>query len=432
MAQADLSTSRWPFIKKLLFCFVFILFLLYIFLNPNEVVPYSYYLHILYIQPFNNLVEWLAKDVFHFVNPSIQFYNSTIDTIFGYITALFIVLVALIAALIWVLIYSKTNNYNRLHKILILILRYYLAITLIAYGAIKIIKLQFPALSPAMLVQTYGNSTPKDLAWAFMGYSTGYNYFLGFIELGVGLMLFFRRTSTLGSLIALGIIANVVAFNYSFDVNVKLLTTVLLLMTLFLLLKDITRLANFFFLNKTIYPENDAPVYFKAQWKNTALVIAKCAFIVFIVFFDLHGDFIRAKQNTEAMRSPLYGVYNISTFIIDRDTLKPLTTDTVRWNQLIIGSPQGSANVILMNGTSRGFLFKADTLNSVITLCAKKDKSDKYTFTYNRDAPGTLILTGNRNGHPLKVELKRFDIDKFPLMGHRFRWIIDRNLNRGK
>ena len=56
--------------------------------------------------------------------------------------------------------------------------------------------------------------------------------------------------------------------HFTFDENVKLLSTLLMVMTLFLLYKDIRRLIDFFFLNKVIHPKDSSSYHFKQKWKN--------------------------------------------------------------------------------------------------------------------------------------------------------------------
>ncbi len=426
MEQPDPGTAEWSLIKKLLFCFFFIFFVLYIFLNPNHIVPYTDFLNKVYIQPFADLIAWLAKDVLHIVSPAIKFYNGTIDSVFGYLSVLFIVLVAISGSLIWLLIGRKTRNYHKLYNALTVLVRYYLAFTMIAYASFKIIKIQFLSLSPVMLLQTYGNSTPKQLAWSFLGYSAGYNYFMGSIELVAGLLLFFRRTTTLGSIIALGILANVIAVNFSFDINVKLYSIVLLTMALFLLSKDITRLFNFFALNKIVYPSVDPSMRFKKEWKNTALLVSKYTFILYVIFFGLRANFYRALGDRDSpVKPPLYGIYNVTTFIRNGDTIKSLATDTTRWGRLIVSAPKGDASIMLIDGGVRPFVFKPESAKKRIVMYARSDTSDKYTFTYDLSKDSVLVMRGKWRRDSLEIKFKQYDFNKFPLINHRFRWILD-------
>ena len=424
MPSSDLDLAQWTPGKKQLFRFFFIFFLLYIFLNPNDIVPYSYVLHRVYMQPCNNLIAWLANDVFHLDIPITG--NTTTDTSFNYFTLSFIFCTGCVGSVIWMFADRKSANYTKLYSFLIIVLRYYLAITWIAYGSMKIIRLQFPELTPVMLLQTYGNSSPRGLAWAFMGYSTGYNYFIGFTEYIIGLLLFFRRTSKLGALLSFGALANIMAFNYCFDDNVKLLSTLLMAMTLFLLSKDIRRLINFFFFNKVIQPEDFSSYRFKQKWKNTTLLILKCTFILYLLVFDLYGFSSRVKQyGTDTQKPSLYGIYGVQTFKRNRDTIKPLITNNTSWKKLIVSSIPGNASVMLVNDSLKYFIFKTDTIKKTIEMYSEKDGSDKYTFNYSIVKDSTLILNGKWRSDSLQIQLKQYDLNKFPLINQKFHWIID-------
>jgi hypothetical protein len=424
MPQSDLALTEWPFIKKHAFRFFFIFFILYIVLTPNDIFRYSYVLHNIFKQPFTGLVIWFGESIFHVAisGPG----NATLDTTFGYPSILFIFLLALTGSTVWAVGDRKASNYNKLYDVLVVVLRYYLAVTWIVYGSVKIIQLQFPPFTPAMLLQTYGNSSPRGLAWAFMGYSAGYNYFIGFTEYAIGLLLFFRRTSTLGNVMGLITLANVIAFNYCYDVHIKLLSSVLMVMTLFLLAKDSRRLINFFLFNKTIQPEDTPTFRFKEKSKNTILLTCKYGFILYVVFFDLYGNFARAKQEgIGTQKPPLYGIYNVKTFIRNKDTIKPLTTDTTRWNKLIVSSVPHNASIMLMNDSMRYFVFNPDTVNKKIVMYAEKDTADKYAFDYSLPKPGVLTIRGKWHKDSLEIDFQQYDLNKFPLNHNSFHWIID-------
>ncbi|HVS63755.1 MAG TPA: hypothetical protein VMT85_09690 [Thermoanaerobaculia bacterium] len=80
------------------------------------------------------------------------------------------------------------------------------------------------------LSQTIGESSPMGLLWNMMGYSRLYNLFSGGVDVLGGVLLLFRRTATLGALVAIGAMANVVLLNFAYDVPVKLYSMHLLLM----------------------------------------------------------------------------------------------------------------------------------------------------------------------------------------------------------
>ena len=59
----------------------------------------------------------------------------------------------------------------------------------------------------AKLVQPNGDSSPTSLLWILMGSSAAYSAFTGAVETLGGVLLFNRRTTTLGALISLGVLA---------------------------------------------------------------------------------------------------------------------------------------------------------------------------------------------------------------------------------
>ena len=69
-------------------------------------------------------------------------------------------------------------------------------------------------------------------------------------------MLFFRRTVLLGGMGAAGVM-NVVLLNYCYDVPVKLLSTHLFLMALFLLVPDAGRLWAVLVMNRAVEPVHE-------------------------------------------------------------------------------------------------------------------------------------------------------------------------------
>ena len=113
---------------------------------------------------------------------------------------------------------------------------------MISYGAVKVIKSQFPDPSLARLMQTYGDSSPMGLLWTFMGASKSYNIFTGGVECLGGFLLFIPRLTTLGALVSIGALANIFMLNMSYDVPVKLYSFHLLLMAVVLAAPDLRRL----------------------------------------------------------------------------------------------------------------------------------------------------------------------------------------------
>ena len=424
------ATAGWPLYKKLLFRFFFTYFLLYIFFNPNGVLPHIDDLYGIYIGPFHGMVVWIGKHILHLSQPITVFTNGSGDTTYDNIILMLIALLSIVSTLVWSVIDRQRQGYNKLFYWLTVVLRYYVAITMMSYGFFKVIKLQFPFPSFGSLMEPYGNSSPMGLAWNFMGYSTGYNYFTGIAELSCGFLLLFRKTTSLGAVMTLIVAGNIMAINYCFDVPVKLLSTTLVMMALFLILKDIRRFSNFFFFNKPAGPSDITPHRFKRKWKNITLVTIKYVLIAYTVVFDLYGVVQAEKQyGAKAPKPPLYGLYEVKAFIVNKDTLKPLTTDTVRWNKLAI-SYTGNAMIKFMSDSTSYFAFNVDTVKKKIVMNKYSDTIHKWLFTYTMPKKDSLIIKGVYKKDSIKVGFHRFDANKFLLVRRGFHWINEYPYNR--
>ena len=424
------AVAPWSFTQKFVFRLFLVLFLLYIFFNPNGVLPYSDYAYEFYIQPFHTLMVWIGKDILHLSYPITVFTNGSGDTTYDYIVIFFIAVVSLIAAITWSLIDKKTKTYNKLFYWLCVIVRYYVAITMFSYGFVKVFKLQFPFFSPDRLLEPYGNSSPMGLAWNFLGFSKGYNYVMGFAELSSGILLLFRRTATLGAIVTLVVAGNIMAINYCFDVPVKLLSTALVVMALFLLAKDIHRVVNFFFLNKPTNAANIAAPVFRKKWQNIATVILKYGLILYVAITNV-------LQATEAMKEygdvapkpPLYGIYNVEYFIRNNDTIAPLATDTTRWKKLIVSYPEYSF-VQFMNDSTKGFAFKPDTIKKRIEIFSYNDTTKKSNLVYSFPQKDILLLTGKLDSNSVVIKMRKYDLKNFRLINRGFHWVNEYPYNR--
>ncbi|GAA3957889.1 hypothetical protein [Mucilaginibacter dorajii] len=420
----------WSGIQKLALRFFLVFFIVYIILDPNGFLPYADPLFNLFINPFHTFIPWLAKNVLHMAKPITDFTGGSGDTTYDYLVLLFVAILSAVSAVIWSVIDRKARNYNKLFYWVCVIVRYYVALTMLSYGFIKIIKLQFGSPTPGRLLESFGDASPMGLAWTYMGYSTGFNYFTGIAEVSCGLLLFFRKTTTLGAVLGVVVAGNIMAINYCFDVPVKLLSTMLVAMSIFLLSKDALRLFNFFFFNKSAPPSNIDPHRFKARWKNITLNTIKYVLIVYVIGINLKGDIEAATQyGDKAPKPPLYGIYDVQSFVRNKDTIAPLTTDTTRWRKLII-SYAANARIKLMNDTLKNYSFKIDSTTHSIVINSYTDTLKRNLFRYTEAKNGDLLLKGMWDRDSLTISLKKFDLNKFKLINRGFHWISETPYNR--
>jgi len=430
MTTAAAEPSTWSPAQKIAFRFFALLFVLYIFFNPNGVLPYTDTLSGYYLIPFHWLVPWIGKHILHLAKPITVFTNGSGDTTYDYVTVLLLASVAALGTIVWSVTGRNTKNYNKLFYWLAVVIRYYAGITMVAYGSFKVIKLQFPSPSLGRLQEPLGDMSPMGLAWTYLGYSTGFNYFAGIAELAAGVLLFFRKTTTLGAILLLVVAGNIMAINYCFDVPVKLLATTLVAMSLFLLARDTQRLLNFFFRNREARPANLTPHRFKANWKNITLTVVKWALIIYTIGGTFFGAIQSAAQyGDSAKKPPLYGIYKVESFVLNNDTLPPLTTDTVRWAKMTVSYAEG-VQIKMMNDSIKFFAFKPDTVRHKITAYTYADTVHKFNLTYTVQKPDIMVLNGQWKKDSVRVKLRRLDPNKFKLVSRGFHWVNEYPLNR--
>jgi uncharacterized membrane protein YphA (DoxX/SURF4 family) len=375
-------------------------------------------------------VGWISKHVLGIQSPLNFTETGSGDRTCDYVALLLCAVTAGAATIFWHVSQRTKAVDRKLEYWFSVLIRYYLSFNMLSYGFAKILKLQFPYPSLHRLVEPFGASSPMGLIWAYMGYSSGFNYFMGICELGCGLLLLFRRKTMAGALLAVAITSNIMAVNYFYDVPVKILSTVLMLMSVFLLAPDGRRLIDFFLLNKPVPPSD---LYFptnKGTWQHLTVkgmrwVLISYAFVGTVIFEWQLGK----SYGDNAKKPALYGIYEVRHFVINHDTVAPLLTENSRWRKLIVNSVD-RARVIMMNDTAVNYNFVTDTQRHEITISKPADSVNRYVFSYTRSKDGNLFLRGGWGKDSLRVSLKRYDVKNFLLVNRGFHWVTEYPFNR--
>lgn len=336
------AINRWSQFKKLLFRFFALYLLLYM-------VPVTFADFI-----WDGLVDIVAEHVLQFSKPITVKPNGSGDTTYNYVQLLAVALLATAGSITWTALDRKRLHYGKLFYWLLVVVRYYLALSMVSYGFAKIFQTQFPFPYLQRLVQPIGESSPMGLAWTFMGYSTGYNLFTGSAEALGGFLLLFRRTATFGALLCVAVLANIVALNFFFDIPAKLFSSHLLLMAVFIALPDLPRLIKLFFLNKPV-PATVTPPPFRQKWMRITRIAMKVLVICFCLLEGIYSKMQLKKYYGDATTRPaMYGIYKVTSFEMNGQLLPPLTTDSIRWNTFIVSNDH-YVTIKAMNDSIRDF-----------------------------------------------------------------------------
>jgi len=372
-------------------------------------------------------IEWLVPKV------GMLFFNMKIENArFGFRAAdssfavayLFIILViALLITLLWSIADRRRVNYEKLNSWFLLYIRYFLAFMILEYGMNKVFPVQGGFITASVLEKPFGMMDPTELQWKFLAFSSAYEIFTGLGELIGALLILWRRTATLGAMILVGVLSVVAMLNFCFGIGVKISSLHYLFITFLILWNDRKRLLNLFILNKSADPLVYTPLIHSIFWSRLFSV-----FLVFLVICRLYQLTDRNnsywKQASNFSNRPLYGTYTTEYFIRGVDTMPPLQTDSFRWKKITIETMRDVPRMYIHLSTDSMIRSQAkiDTIQKTIHFKLKKDS---LKMAWSQPDSNHLFLAGKWKDDSIKVMMKKYDLNNYPLHRAKFQWIFD-------
>lgn len=404
----EASTEGWSVATRAAFRFSFVFLLLYNLPFPFDLVPR---IGVAFNKPWEWVVPRVAQSLFGVKADVLP--NGSGDTTWNYVQLFLMIAIAAAAALVWSLV-SRATAYPRLHHWLRVYVRFALAATMITYGAIKVIPAQFPSPSLDRLIQPFGEASPMGLLWTFIGASAAYSVFTGIGELLGGLLLTTRRTALAGALVSAAVMTHVAVLNFCYDVPVKLFSSVLLFMALFLIAPDAKRFAAALFAGPA-----------RAAWWKVGL---RTAIVLAFIGMSLAGAVRQRKEYGDlAPRSPLRGIWNVDELTVDGVVEPPLLTNATRWRRMVFDGKR-MMSIQLVNDHRDRYSIELDDRSFM--LGKRDDPAYKVTFNYVRPDVNTLVVDGAVDGKKIHATMRRDPGKEFLLTTRGFHWINEYPFNR--
>lgn len=318
------SKANWHPYEKVLFRFAFLYF-------GIQLLPIDG-------QFFRNLLDTggeYSRYVFNLSRYAPHFFGAQ-DTFLNWLV---VAIIAVIGSVIWTVRDTATTNYTPLYYWLRVALRYRLAVGLIAYGFLKLFPLQAPLPSLSNLNTAYGDHSAWKLFSLTLGIVPSYQSFLGGVELLGGLLLLYRRTATIGTLIILPFLGNVFFSNLAYEGGEYVYSGLLLTFALVLFAFDAVRLFRLLSLELPAAPNRFHPIFLE-QWQRYGRLGLKVGFVLFAVV--IYGYSTYAAYRRGPVRFPqtpglpgVAGIYNVSEFRVGNKTLPYSKTDPIRWQDVV-------------------------------------------------------------------------------------------------
>tara|TARA_Y100000034_G_scaffold7140_1_gene7905 strand:+ start:21188 stop:22468 length:1281 start_codon:yes stop_codon:yes gene_type:complete len=423
------ESATWNGYQKIGFRFIFLYFALHISTFFISFLPYSTSLVTGIRYNIQSLPVWVAKTFFDIIIT--VFPNGSGDTTYNYFEVLVFFILAIIGTIIWSLIDRKRTNYDWLLRFFRVYVSYYVAGYMLSYGFSKVFYLQFSEPSFLQLFRTYGESSPMGIAWTFMGASKTYTMFSGFAEVIGGLLLFYRRTRTIGALVVFAVMFNVFMMNMSYDIPVKLFSFHLMIKALFIASLDYKRILNLFVFRKPLAISNELkPLFQNRNWRIAGRVL-KFVFIGYAIYIYMNSSLEYSKQRYEGPKPFFYGVYNTESYIKNNDSIPPLLTDKTRWKRLIMDRGYLDKYMIIrgMNEQSRWYTYEIDSVKSTVKMTSTRDSLDVLNLAFTKN-DSILTFKGTWKNDSIQVKLNKYDTSKILLTNRGFNWINEYPYNR--
>jgi hypothetical protein len=321
---------------------------------------------------------------------------------------LLFVCIGLAAATVWALADRTRGDYRTLHYWLRVYVRYALAFSMLGYGISKLFQVQFRPLGLVDLMTPLGMLQPSELLWDFMRFSRPYQVFTGLLECLGFVLLFWRRTTLLGSLLLIGALSNVLMMDISYGVSVRRIALRLLLMALFLTVPDLRRLVDLFVLHR---PASSAhlggPSWRSAHMKRLAVAVK--AIVILYVITTSSLSYYEDRKLAAVPNPALYGLYRVQRFL--RNGQEDAPENPRSWQWIVIDGRGMAIQLSGLNWERRRVDF--DGGPQTITIWSGRQR--KSSLAYSRTGTDDVLVKGVLDNQATEILLRRIPEPRFAL-----------------
>ena len=333
--------APWSLLTKIAFRFSFLYLMLYMFCNGNTTIftllqnfpKLDGWIHNILFEPLGAVTLWWAVKFLHLTGIAATWHrDGSGDTLLNYLLCVTFLAIAIAGTAVWSVLDRSRPHYQTLYAWLRFFLRLNIGVGMLQYGFYKVYPVQMQPPNLAVLNEPLGNASPMTLLWTLLGLSPFYERICGAAEVLGGLLILFRRTALTGAALSAFVMTNVVLYNLFFDVPVKLYAIHILLMSIFVMLPDVSPLWDFLVMQRAAklrgvwVPPASRPRFLRATaWVETG-------FLVLLLASEIKFDHDRYGAYLASVRpAPVIGLWRI-----EPNSPMPQTIGGVPWNEISI------------------------------------------------------------------------------------------------
>lgn len=287
----------------------------------------------------------------------------------------------------------------------------FLALILFKYGLDKLFKQQFYLPEPNLLFTPLGHLDKDILYWSTMGVSRSYNIFLGMVEIVPAILLLFKKTRTIGAIIAVGVLMNIVAINFSFDISVKMFSTILLLLSIYLAWPGIKIISTSLVSGRNIQnpEEEDHQTRSRQQYWTKTLIIS------LIILESLYPHLKRGNFNDDlAPRPLLHGAYEVISVSSNNKAPYIKRVFIHRDGYLIFQDNYDEME---------DFKMEINSAKNEILISEYSGQTNVIQFSY--DKKNDILTIDLPFDNKRKLNCRKINTQKLPIMEEHYHWLVD-------
>lgn len=329
----------------------------------------------------------------------------------GWATALYVaglLVIAVPVACIWTAVDWRRTDFRFINVGVRVYARYALGMAFVFYGMLKIVPVQFGFLSPGDLIRPFGQMSPMTVLWHFMQTSVAYTVFAGTLEVGGGVLLFFRRTTLLGSLILGAVLVNILVLSVSYDVGRVAPAAVSLgILELVVLAPYLRPLFELCVLRKRSDIPDEPGFTFAAA---APVLPLKVLFIGCLLALRVY-DGVELRKASLGTGLALDGIFDVVSFTRNDQVVTESASDAVTWKRVATDGQYGRRGLLSVQFANLHIRSFVVIENSVTHTWFIQDVRgiDIGVLHYAIEASGAVILDGVVHGMPVRLELRRLD-----------------------
>ena len=375
--------------------------------------------------------QYLAGHLFHVAPPGDRLHGTgSGDTAINWIVLLLLLAVSVIATAVWSVLDRRRPHYQTLEAWLRFLIRLTLGLGMVVYGLDKVFPLQMAPPSVSSLAEPLGMHSPMAVLWDFIGVNPLYEMVCGWAEFLAGVMLLFRRTALAGAIFSVFVIANVVLYNFFFDVPVKIYSAHLLLLALFVILPDAKALFRFFWKHEPAAPTGVWVPQPKRRWFRRATLVVEVVFVALAVGESAFGSALywvrHHKERVAAIGCEMCRAWRVEEEPPAGDMARLPSPFGTYVAEVAINTP---TQAVLSNDSEQGPIdvpVKIDDVHHTIEFDGPGKNKTVFAIAQTDATEMTLAPTGDKAGKAATLKLTSLTPKSGYLLTHRgFHWVSE-------